>query len=87
MVTRRLCNFWVTIPGNCATSGYSNLEVVQPPGNHTLEIVQPLGIVTRKSVRKKPFYLNISAKMEIFWNVDLGPRYYRFMKKTRRSKI
>ena len=28
-------------------------------------------------------FVNISTKTEIFWDVDLGPLYYRFMKKTR----
>jgi len=32
IVTRKLHNLQVTTPGNCATSGYRNPEVVQPPG-------------------------------------------------------
>ena len=31
-------------------------------------------------------FVNISAKTKIFWDVDLGPRYYRFMKKNRSRK-
>ena len=85
MVTRRLCIFRDTIPGSCAASWYSNPEVAQPPDDPNPEIVQPPGIVTRKSVRKKTFFLNISTKTKmfskIFWDVDLGPSYYRFMKK------
>ena len=27
-------------------------------------------------------FVNISTKTKIFWGVDLGPRYFQFMKKT-----
>jgi len=40
MVTRRLCNFRVTIPRGCTISRYSNPEVAQPPGNHTLKLFE-----------------------------------------------
>ena len=48
------------------------------------------GIITRKSLWKKPYFVNISAQTKIFskivWGVTLGPRFYRIMKKTRARK-
>ena len=38
IVTRRLCNLQVMIPGGCATSRYCNLEVAPPPGYNTLKL-------------------------------------------------
>ena len=49
-VTQRLHNLQVTIPRNCATSGF----------------------VTRKSLRKKPFFVNIYAKTKYFSKIILG---------------
>jgi len=35
---------------------------------------------------KKNLFLNYFCENKIFWDVDLGPRYYRLMKKTRGQK-
>ena len=86
--TWRLYNFRVWLPGGCATSRLLYPETVQPlgivtwiPGNCTTSRNSNPEIGT-----KKPFFVNISAKTKIFskifWDDDLGPRYYRFMKKT-----
>ena len=41
--------------------------------------------------RKKPYFVNVSAKTKncwkIFWGVVQGQRYYRFMKKNQSSKL
>ena len=94
--TRKLTNrqrFWVnfrvTMPDifNFQVMLLGNWEIsrLQYP-----EIVQFSGIVTRKLLLKNTIFVNISAKSKIFWKifkgVNLGSRYYGFMK-NQTSKI
>ena len=62
----RLCNLRISKPGGCTTSRLQYLKIVQLPG-----------IVTRKLLREKPFFSNISAKtkylLKTFGGVSQGP--------------
>jgi len=50
-------------------------------------IYNPRVTIPGNRYEKNLFFVNISAKTKIFWDVDLGPRYYRFRNKNQSSKI
>ena len=40
IITQRLHNLRVMIPEDCATFGYPNLDILQPPGNNTRKLLE-----------------------------------------------
>ena len=42
IVTQRLYNFQVTIPGDRTISGYGYLDILQPPGNDTQKLFEKI---------------------------------------------